>query len=261
MSASSLSAVQPFSTKLFSDAVRDPDIDMPDGIVGPDRQPSPRRFLVYRNNVASSLVDAMAANFPTIEKLVGEKFFRAMAGYFVRTQPPEVPMLFRYGDKFATFLEGFEPAATLPYLPDVARVEFAWLQAYHAADDAILDPLKLQGVDPDAMVRLVFDTHPATYLLQSDWPVVSIISRNSNDEDCSDIDLKNGEAALITRPAFNVEMRDLPPGGAVFLAALFTGGNLGAAAEAAFAEFDGFDLPGNIGGILEAGVFSGMSVS
>jgi hypothetical protein len=99
-------------------------------------RPAGRRFNVYRNNVAASLTDALATGFPVIAKLLGEEFFRAMAGVFLRAHPPGDPRLQLWGGKFPGFLARFEPVAHLPYLPDMARLELGLRQSYHAADAA-----------------------------------------------------------------------------------------------------------------------------
>lgn len=78
-------------------------------------------FKVYRNTVLKGCVDALAANFPTVLRLVGEDWFRAAALIHVCAEPPRSVCLIEYGQEFADFLSGFEPAAALPYLPDVAR--------------------------------------------------------------------------------------------------------------------------------------------
>ncbi len=255
-----MSTKVPFSAKEFADAICDPDAGVPSGIVGPDKLVSSRRFSVYRNNVASSLIDAMAANFPAIERIVGKEFFRAVAGIFVRTQPPKVPMLFRYGGKFAKFLEGFEPVKSMPYLSDVARVEYSWLQAYHAADENVVDAEMMQNIASEEMASLTFTRHPACHIISSNWPVVTIVSKNRNGEDCSNIDMTVCETALISRPILDVELRVLPAGGAVFLEHLLNGENLGNAASEAMSDSQEFDLSKNIGGMLAAGIFTQMKV-
>jgi hypothetical protein len=69
------------------------------------------------------------------------------------------------------------------------------------------------------------------------------------------IETTEPEDALITRPALDVIVRRLPPGGAVFLEGLIAGMPLGTAASAALAEAPAFDLAGNIAGMIEAGAF------
>ncbi len=244
--------------KRFSNAVLDAGLATPEGIVGPDGKVSDKRFSIYRNNVAVSLIEAMAANFPAIQRLVGEAFFAALAKAFIVAHPPTVPMLFLYGDEFAAFLESFEPVSAYPYLGDVARVEFAWLQAYHAADALVVDAAALGAVSSEKIGGTRFIAHPATWIFRSIWPAATLVARNREQEDCSDIDLSLAEDVLITRPVLDVETRVLPRGGHGFLTALASGKTLEQAAQEAVGEDDDFDLSLQISGMLECGVFTAI---
>ena len=260
----SLDSLQPVSNQIsrqtggqtgFSNAVRNPDISMPTGLVGPDGLPSEKRFSVYRNNVMASLIDAMGANFPAIKRLVGDDFFASLAREFIIENPPEQPMLFVYGNRFPEFLEQFPPVESFPYLADVARVEFAWLQSYHAADVSALDAAELGSVPPEEVGSATFKLHPGAWIFRSIWPAATLMDRNRDGADCSDIDLGIGEDILITRPVLDVQTRILPNGGYEFLNALALGETLEAAAGNAMAIVDEFDFPGQITGMLECGVF------
>src|SRR5205807_2161977 len=125
--------------RTFSAALLDSDLPAPPGLLGPDGEPSPRRFSVYRNNVVVGLVEALKANYPAVCRIVGEDFFGAMARDYVVARPPTSPILLDYGGDFAAFIAGFEPTANLPYLADVARFERAWSEAYHACEACALD--------------------------------------------------------------------------------------------------------------------------
>ena len=118
----------------FIKAVFDAELDTPEGLCNPEGTPATKRFSVYRNNVAASLTEALEVTFPTVQKLVGEAFFKAMAGVFLRQHPPDSPLLMQYGTKMPDFLARFEPVIHLGYLPDVARIELALTQSYHGAD-------------------------------------------------------------------------------------------------------------------------------
>src|SRR5512146_2798388 len=118
----------------FADALLSTASPTPDGIRGARRGRAERRFAVYRNTVAASQIEALAARFPVVKRLVGEEFFRAMAHEFVAQHPPRSPLLFQYGESFADFIDDFAPAAPLPYLADMARLEYLRGRAYHAAD-------------------------------------------------------------------------------------------------------------------------------
>lgn len=248
-------SLPPIGQKQFSQALRQVDHAVPAGVVGPDGKVSKKRFSVYRNNVAVSLIDAMVANFPAIQRLVGEEFFTALARAFISEHPPTIPMLFLYGDKFATFLESFEPVRDIPYLADVARVEFAWLQAYHAADEGVVDGAALAAIPAEDVGQAQFVAHPASWIFHSIWPAATIVERNREEGDCSDIDLSVGEDILITRPELDVQTRILPKGGFGFLSLLMVGNTLEEAAAAAVKHDDNFDLSMQLSGMLECGVF------
>lgn len=244
---------------VFSDALTDPESGTPDGIIGPDGKGATKRFNVYRNNVTVGLVNALSDTFPAVQRLVGEDFFQAMARVYVQMEPPKSPLLFTYGDSFADFLERFEPARHLAYLPDVARLERAWLDAYHAADDEILTPEVLSAIAPEYLAEQCFRAHPATRIIQSPFAAVSIFSANRSATDSPHINPAQPEEGLITRRDTDVEIRHLPPGAAIFFSHLISGRPLGEAADAAATSSSEFDLPAAIGAMLEAGVFSGLS--
>ncbi len=113
----------------YAAAILDPARPVPQGLIGPDGEPSAKRFAVYRNNVVVGLAAVLKAAFPAVCRIVGDEFFAAMARIYVSREPPGSPIMLDYGAGFADFVGGFEPAAGLPYLRDVARLERAWVEA------------------------------------------------------------------------------------------------------------------------------------
>ncbi len=249
------------SDAAFAAALIDPDLPVPHGVVGPHGKKADRRFAVYRNTVTVSLVTALGDIFPVVRKLVGEGFFRAMAQIHVAASPPSSPLLFDYGRDFPAFLEGFEPVARLVYLPDVARLERAWLDSFHAADADPLDPEDLGRVAPDRLADLTFTPHPAMQIVASRYAIVSIVAASRADQSLSSIEPLEPEAGLITRPDSSVILRHLPEGGAFFLSALAGGAVLGEAAGQTLADWPMFDLPSAIAAMLEAGAFTACANS
>lgn len=130
-----------------------------------------RRFAVYRNNVQHGLSRALAARFPVIERLVGAEFFAAMARVFAAQHPPDSPVLLDWGAAFPGFLARFPPARSLPYLPDVARLEWLRGLAYHAPDAAPADPARLGQADPE---RLILRLVPSVQAFAAESPAVSL---------------------------------------------------------------------------------------
>ncbi|MFO1298984.1 MAG: DNA-binding domain-containing protein [Burkholderiaceae bacterium] len=116
-------------------------------------------FAVYRNTVVTGCIDALAANYPAVVRLVGDEWFRAAAAVHVRRAPPSHPCLFDYGDGFAEFLAAFAPAAGLPYLPDIARLDRLWTEAHLAADEPPLDASRVAALAPGELARTVLAPH------------------------------------------------------------------------------------------------------
>jgi hypothetical protein len=144
----------------------------------------------------------------------------------------------------------------VPWLADVARIERAWLDAYHAADVQPLMPHDLAAIPSEQLVNTVLKPHPATRVIRSRFSAVTIFTASRSDGPASRVEVVEPEDALLTRPALDVEVRRLPPGGAIFLTRLIAGESLGVAAAAALSDSASFDLAANIGGLLEAGVFT-----
>jgi hypothetical protein len=247
---------EPSYAAAFSRALLDPDLATPTVVAGPRSKAAVKRYNVYRNNVTVSLINALAAAFPATLRITGVDFFRAMARFHVRATPPTSPLLFDYGRDFPDFIERYEYAQSVPWLADVARIERAWLDAYHAADVQPLMPHELAAIPSEQLLNSVLEPHPATRIIRSRFSAVTIFTASRSDGPDSRIEVVEPEDALVTSPALEVEVRQLPPGGATFLSRLITGESFGAAASAAFSESSSFDLPDNIRGLLEAGAFT-----
>lgn len=215
----------------FRTALLDPDLPVPAGLTDPQGRPAGRRFDVYRNNVTVSLTEALRQAYPVVCKLVGDDFFSAMAREHLRKHPPQSPLLMFYGTDMPAFLESFPPVRHLGYLPDVARLELALREAYHAADGERADIGALGELGPEALVATRLRFQPAVRLLRSDWPVLSIWAANSRGEPAPVS--RQAEDVLIVRPDFDPEPLLLPPGGGAFVAAVMSGETLGKAAELA----------------------------
>jgi hypothetical protein len=247
---------EPSYAAVFAGALLDPDLATPAAVAGPKSKAAGKRYNVYRNNVTVSLINALAAVFPATQRITGGDFFRAMARFYVRATPPTSPLLFEYGRDFPNFIEQYEYAQSVPWLADVARIERAWLDAYHAADLQPLMPHALASIPPEQLADTVLKPHPAARIIRSRFPAVTIFTANRSDGPATHVEVVEAEDALLTRPALEVEVRQLPPGGAIFLNGLIAGESLGAAASAAFSESPSFDLAANICGLLEAGAFT-----
>jgi hypothetical protein len=241
----------------FICALIDPDAALPPGMVG-----SAARFNIHRNNIAASLIAVLASRFPVIRRLVGDEFFRAAAGTFIARHPPRSPALIEFGGTFAAFLAALEPAASLPYLPAIARLEWARHAAYHAADAAPADPSRITGLGPDRMSLLRFTMHPSAAVVASPFPILSIWRTNSFDAEVTPITLDaGGETVLIVRPHLDVVIAGLPGGSAELIAARASGATLGDAARTAAAHEPAFDLTTTLAELFRAQAFAAVTPS
>jgi len=242
----------------FAGAVRRADQALPEGVTSYSADQPTRRFNVYRNNFYASLIDVLAVRYPVVQRLVGEEFFRAMAKVYVDEQPPRSAMILAYGGGFAEFLDRFPPVADVPYLPDIARLEWARHTAYHAADATPLGAEDFAAISSEQIAGLILALHPSLTVVSSTYPIVSIWETNMFDDDVRSVSAEAGsQDAMIARPLMTVEVRTLPPGAAAFIGALTDGQTLGDAAAYAANADERFDLAGNIAGLIDAGVIIG----
>ena len=234
---------------------------LPPGITSHSSPEPVRRFNVYRNNVFCSLVDAVAARFPVAGRLVDEDFFRAAAREFVERHPPRSPALFEYGGDFPGFLETFAPAGHLPYLADVARLEWARNVAYHAAGAEPMANGTLGALPPDVIGDAVLQLHPSAQFVASPYPVVSIWETNTHDAEVRRIGPEMpGEAALVVRPRLTVLVLRLGPGADAFVESIAAGSTLAAAASQASWAAEAFSLTHTLAALIGAGALTGVSV-
>ncbi|MGO9422701.1 HvfC/BufC N-terminal domain-containing protein [Roseiarcus sp.] len=244
--------------RAFAAALLNPAVEPSREFVGPDREASERRFAVYRNNVVVGLIDAIGDNFPVTRRIVGEDFFRAMARAYVTAEPPRSPVLLDYGETFPDFVAAFEPADPLPYLADVARIERAWTEAYHAADAQPLTAEAFAPLTPCDAVGLRLLVHPSLRVVRSRLPAVTVWRMNVADGVPKPVDFEaGGEDGLVLPPEADVEVRVCAPGGAEFVDALAARLTLAEAAEAALRADDRFDLSANLVALIAMGAFVG----
>jgi len=244
----------------FASALINPLREAPSVVTGPKGKATIKRYTVYRNNVTVSLIEALAAIYPAVQRITGVDFFRAMARSHVRANPPASPLLYEYGRDFPAFIEQYKYARSMPWLADTARIERAWLDAYHAADAEPLSPAVLAKLPADRLAGIVFTVHPATRIVRSRFSAVTIFAANRSNDPMGPIDATSPEDALITRPDLDVVVRHLPPGGAVFFTHLISGRSLGEAAASALETSSSFDIAASIAGMLQVGAFTAAAL-
>lgn len=211
-------------------------------------------FAVYRNTVRKACIDALQANYPTVCALVGEPWFRAAADRFVLGQPPHDGRLMAYGEGFAAFLRDFGPAADLPYLPAVARLDRCWTESHLAADAPVLGASWLTRQASDDLADLCLAPHPAARWAWSEEHPASTLWQRQREGAPMDAELAwQGDGALLTRPEGTVQWVPLPRAGIAFLDACAAAQPLALAADSALETDPETDLSALIALLLQAG--------
>lgn len=243
--------------KIFGQALFDANLDIPEGIIGPDGKTAPVRFGVYRNNVIVSLIEAMKDAYPSILSILEDENFSRIARNYIAAHPPKSPMMQEFGDKFAHFLQEFEPLKASPFLVDLACAERAWLVAYHAEDQPVVAAEALGTVPPEIVMDVTFEKHAASWICASQFPLFALYCRR--DDTSADIDLTESQNVLITRPQTDVIVRHIGAGDCRFFEQIFTGSTLGEAIGAGTEMETEFDPANAIGILLESGCCSKLS--
>jgi Putative DNA-binding domain len=245
----------------FCEAVINPEVTIPAGLFGPGLAPSRKRFSVYRNNVVVGLIEALRASFPATSRIVGEEFFCAMARHYVMQQPPTSPVLLQYGNGFPGFIAQFGPAENLPYLADIARIERACSEAYHAPDQKALGADALSGLPSRRIADLCLVLHPSLRIVRSQFPSVTIWRMNVGDGVPHQVDIElGGQNALVLRSSDIVEVHSISPGVAALVSSLTEGNTLMMATEAASREA-AFELSSTLAALIRTGAFIGYHFS
>ncbi len=238
----------------FTEGLLDAGRPAPEGLINPDGVPATKRYDVYRNNVAVSLSDALEAAFPVLRKLVGDDFFRALAGVYLRGYPPNSPLMMFYGEEMPKFLAGFEPVKHLPYLADIARLELAMRQSYHAADAPPIDSDALAKMAPDALMAVKFKFAPSLQLIKSDYPIHAIYLANTQANAPKPV--MKPENVLVTRPEFDPQIHLLSDADQICLNDLLQNQPLGVALTNAG---DALDLGALLGLLLGQGAITQLN--
>jgi len=214
-----------------------------------------RRLAVYRRAIEANRRGALRAAYPVVARLVGDGFFDEAARLFGRQSPPVEADLNRYGAGFPAFLAGHAPAAGLPWLADVARLEWAWHESLMAADAPALDFAALARVPEAGQPGLRFEFHPSVRLVRSSWSVLAIWEANQPGRDGAPEREDGADDVLVWREDQRVRLALLAPDEAGVVLRLMQGADL---EEAAAAAQDG-SFAAALGRLASGGLLAGFS--
>lgn len=219
-----------------------------------------RRLAVYRNSVRHTLLSVLEAAFPVLRQLIGEECFTAIGLTFIAQHPPQRPVLYAYGDGFSEFLAAFQPMANLPWLADIARLEWARNEALFAPEGELLTPKQLATVPSDQLPDLPVSLHPSVRLLESKWPIHAIWEAHQPDGGPLEaVDLKQAQFVMVWRWEGAVVQQPLSTAEFTLLAAFAAHRPLAEAADMAIESDVTFDLATALACFLKQGVLAPCS--
>lgn len=219
---------------------------------------------IYRHNSHAALSKALELTYPVIAKLVGERFFFHSCDHYIQQHAPVTGNLDDYGDAFPAFLSNFPPAKTLPYLPDVARLEWAFHQSAIAPYAPRLEMEAFERVPQQRYEDLLFSLHPSVKFIFSPFPVDKIWEMNQEGADPDstlDLAAEAGSELLLVRPDVQVAIYPLTRAEQAFLHEIQQSGGFFAAFEAALKIDESFDLAFYTKKHMVSGAISGFSLT
>ncbi|MBX3610786.1 MAG: putative DNA-binding domain-containing protein [Hydrogenophaga sp.] len=192
---------------------------------------------VYRANAHAHAERTLEATYPVVRALLGDESFHALARALWHHHPPVSGDLGDWGGALADFADAQQDLATLPYLADVARIEWAIYRAMRAPATAP-DPESFALLQQHAPEQLRAVLAPGTTLIQSPWPALSVVDAHLHgdpDFDTVGQRLRDGvsEAVRVWRPDAQVRAAVIDADTARFEALLAAGASLGLAMDAA----------------------------
>jgi hypothetical protein len=224
------------------------------------------RIAIYRNTVAANYRNALGATYRVVVQLVGKPFFDAAVDAYVETHPSTGGDLNVYGDRFGDFLASYPHARDLPYLPDVARLEWAVDEAHRAADSDSAPAqvlAELAAVPASEVASLRFALDASCRFIGSDHPVLRIWQVHQPGF-TGDGTVEFGIGAdrlLVRREAANVAIERLAPADFAWLEALAARADLATALERAIAAEPTFDLGTALRTCIADGTIAGVAVA
>jgi Putative DNA-binding domain len=227
----------------FARALFDPALPVPSGWGTRQGGDATARTNVYRNNVVFTLVQALRETFPVLAELVGQAQFDYWALDFVHAYPPTHPVLTFYGAAFPSALAQAldEPQA---HLADLARLELARIEAFHAQDDAPMAPSVLAALlsDPERLAQVRLPLCAGVTVLSASGPIFDLWAAQQNTTDSAALAVRTeGQSVLVAREGWNVVVLRIDAASARFYAELQAGHTLAQAMDEAFNTCPEFD--------------------
>ncbi len=175
------------------------------------------RLSIYRNNVFGNFTSVLESVYEVVQKLVGEEYFLSLAEKYAKKYPSKSGNLDNYGEYFSEFLKQKKMQHKLPYLSDIAKLEYLFHKCYFSKEADDFDIENFQKISPEDFSNLTLKLHPSVFLLKSKFSIFSIWKDNIENDGKNKISIENSECVLIDRANGNSEVKSLSREEFIFL--------------------------------------------
>jgi hypothetical protein len=190
------------------------------------------RLSIYQGNITARLQGILSARYPAVEKLVGAKFMSRLIRDYIPENPPHSGCLNDYGCHFPDFIAAYPAAESVPYLPDVARLENTLDLSAHAPDDMALRNADIEAfLGKDEIAGSALLLRQNVYLLETDYAAYDIYTYARGEENIPSSTTRKKEFILIFRPGLKPEMHRLLAQEFTFLTSIQNGHSIGEALQ------------------------------
>jgi len=226
---------------------------------GDQRLSAIERVNIYADAYFYRLLDCLYEEFPATFAVVGSDNFAALVRDYLLACPPTEPSIFYAGRYLDSFLRNHPLAKRWPFISELARLERAILDVFHAADTSTLSDEAMRAIPSEQWPAIKFETHPAVEILRNEWRVADVLCAVESGRGWSQ-PAHQKTAVLVWRQDAQVNYRDLEDMETRALALLSEGASFAAICEAIAALATGSDQVPLIGRLLARWLGDGIIV-
>ena len=190
------------------------------------------RVSAYTGGYQARVEESLAEAYPALARVLGARDFHSLVERYLPCLPADEANLNYVGRDLAGFLSDDGLSAELPFAADLARLEWAVVECFHARWQPAADLSFLEDLGQERLASLRLEFQPAAALIVSDWPLKEIRDALEGDRDSIDIDLVGRpDRVLVYRNGYQVVTESVAPLEATAFDRLRAGATLGETVE------------------------------
>jgi hypothetical protein len=138
------------------------------------------RLTIYAEAYFARISDSLAEDFSSVKRLVGEEGFLQLVSDYLKEYPSRFENLAEVGYAFSNFLSLHEVSEFIPYIADLANLEWLLIESFYAPDGELLNWETVREISPETWKNARFNLNPSVRLMHSSWSVDRFWSKEEN---------------------------------------------------------------------------------